>query len=910
MTRGIDPTVVSASHGTIETNTSSNIHSPDNGDNAQLRASVAQLKRTVESQADIIKSLRETVRLQEAALLRLLQQQQQTTNRDSPRERVLPKENPRAAPIPRGCDVESTPAAPETPIQRPDPPLHQQQRRGLPMVPFGTPTVMVSPNQLTTPPLQEAIQYMPLSTPSSHSDESPSQQPTLLSIGSKQTSLSSIPERSVRRNKGQHKAKQEELGGGASASVSFVDKQRSETGNDVLGGHNAADRPEHDDDDSGDEASTASSTSSSSSDDASGSVMDERHYSGSSDDNDDDNDHHPHGNTTHNNGTVLNTPSIARGPPVTERLLVSETRRGTSSTPPPQPLYGRAHHVTKRMHPIYKGPAAPGESPDGNLSLIDDSSRHDYRLSYKVQRPQHEPDSSGIVLPFSVGKLHQHLVRQSPVDGTAGSIDTGNEARPRHPSRSTLMAHQRDGPPSDLSISTKSSALYPSSPPHRKNEQQQQQQQQQQQALRVQEQRQQQQALRMQEQQQQQLPPPPDEQQQHALRVQQQQRQRHEELQRLQQQRYQRMRGAIERCKALEEAPDQPAPHRRPLSRDASESAMFSSTTSSSSWQTESQSSLNSSSMSRHQMPSLLGTHHHHNNNNNTSVATSANSSTTTDTTRQSPSPSTTTTTTTTTAAAAATGLNNRRPTARRTISSSSGLSQSQSSRSMALSSTASFANDADTTTTSTTTTTTTPRPATYNVDNQPITDIHNQVGVYSGTLLVETNQPHGFGSIKYISRDNGRFYEGHWQNGRMHGQGHLLYPNGDEYEGDFYQDMRHGHGVLQKHTHTRYVGEWQHDERHGKGLLTTADGSTYEGDFVGGVQQGFGRADFAKGGYYEGQWKQNMYWGTGICVWPSGRMYSGEFVKNKSHGQGIELNPDGSMRYEGMWNDNKPMKG
>ena len=80
----------------------------------------------------------------------------------------------------------------------------------------------------------------------------------------------------MRQNKRQHKAKQEELGGGsASATVSIADKQRSETSNDVLGDCNTADRTEdNDDDESENEASTASSSLSSSSNDASGSVMD------------------------------------------------------------------------------------------------------------------------------------------------------------------------------------------------------------------------------------------------------------------------------------------------------------------------------------------------------------------------------------------------------------------------------------------------------------------------------------------------------------------------------------------------------------------------------------------------------------------------------------------------------------
>ena len=149
---------------------------------------------------------------------------------------------------------------------------------------------------------------MPLSTPSSRSDNTHSQ-PTPLLIGSKQTSPSRIPERLVRQNEGQHKAKQEEFnGGGAFAFVSIVNKDQSKTSNGVLGERHTADSPEHDDDDgSCNEASTVSSPLSSSSDDVSGSVMDERHYYCSSDDNDN-NDNHCHCDTTNNNGTVSSTP--------------------------------------------------------------------------------------------------------------------------------------------------------------------------------------------------------------------------------------------------------------------------------------------------------------------------------------------------------------------------------------------------------------------------------------------------------------------------------------------------------------------------------------------------------------------------------------------------------------------------
>ena len=328
------------------------------------------------------------------------------------------------------------------------------------MLPFQTPTVMVSLNQLTTPPLQEAIQYVPLSTPSSRSNDTRSQ-PMLLLIGLNQTSPSRIPERLVRQNEGQHKVKQEEFNGGdAFAFVSIVNKDQSKTSNGVLGERHTADSPEHDDDDddSGNEPSTASSTSSSGSDDSSGSVVDERQYSGSRDDNDN-NDNHHRPNTTNNNGTVSSTPCAT---PTTINhcspslvVPITSPKGCTQST---------------------KEPDALGELPDSNLSLIDNPSCHDYHHSYKVQQPQRKPNSHGMVPPSSAGRLHQHLVRQLPVGGTAAPVGLSNKARPCHPSRSTPMAHQRDGHLSDLSILTKSPVLHPSSLPHRKNKQQQQQQ--------------------------------------------------------------------------------------------------------------------------------------------------------------------------------------------------------------------------------------------------------------------------------------------------------------------------------------------------------------------------------------------------------------------------------------------------
>uniref|UniRef100_A0A7S1D305 MORN repeat-containing protein 5 n=1 Tax=Cyclophora tenuis TaxID=216820 RepID=A0A7S1D305_CYCTE len=194
-------------------------------------------------------------------------------------------------------------------------------------------------------------------------------------------------------------------------------------------------------------------------------------------------------------------------------------------------------------------------------------------------------------------------------------------------------------------------------------------------------------------------------------------------------------------------------------------------------------------------------------------------------------------------------------------------------------------------------------------VSNKPITDPYGDVGVYTGTVLRNSGKPHGFGVMKYIARDNERIYEGMWSEGRWKGVGKLTYPNDDVvYEGEFHNDMRHGHGTLTRKS-TKYVGEFFEDQKHGKGTLTAEDGSTYAGEFVHGMQQGRGRAEFAGGGYYEGEWKDNMYHGYGVCLWPGGRFYQGEFVENRSHGQGVEFNPDGTIRHEGEWRDNKPVR-
>jgi hypothetical protein len=44
-------------------------------------------------------------------------------------------------------------------------------------------------------------------------------------------------------------------------------------------------------------------------------------------------------------------------------------------------------------------------------------------------------------------------------------------------------------------------------------------------------------------------------------------------------------------------------------------------------------------------------------------------------------------------------------------------------------------------------------------------------------------------------------------------------------------------------------------------------------------------------------------------CCWSDGRRYSGEWMNGKAHGQGTEIRPDGSVRHDGQWENDKPIR-
>ena len=189
-------------------------------------------------------------------------------------------------------------------------------------------------------------------------------------------------------------------------------------------------------------------------------------------------------------------------------------------------------------------------------------------------------------------------------------------------------------------------------------------------------------------------------------------------------------------------------------------------------------------------------------------------------------------------------------------------------------------------------------------VQGKLIKDPYGDEGTYTGIML--DGLPHGEGAMDYA---DGRSYSGEWRRGRWHGRGRAKFVNGDVFTGRYERDRRHGKGRYQWADGRVYDGEFVRNQRQGHGKYSWPDGAVYVGGFVNGQRHGEGRYCFADGSVYKGEWKNGKYEGVGECTWASGRKYHGEWKAGKAEGFGIEYRPDGSIRHEGMWKADRPLR-
>lgn len=191
-------------------------------------------------------------------------------------------------------------------------------------------------------------------------------------------------------------------------------------------------------------------------------------------------------------------------------------------------------------------------------------------------------------------------------------------------------------------------------------------------------------------------------------------------------------------------------------------------------------------------------------------------------------------------------------------------------------------------------------------VMNQHVTDPYGDQGEYTGTLTIQGNRPHGLGTMKYQDR---RVYTGSWQEGQWHGKGTATFQNGDLFDGTYDLDRRHGFGLYKWNDGREYEGEFHHDQRHGCGEYTWPDGAIYRGEFQAGHRHGEGTYTFADASVYTGEWQKGRYHGVGQCTWKDGRLYKGEWHAGKAHGFGIETRANGTVRHEGQWSNDNPVR-
>ena len=190
-------------------------------------------------------------------------------------------------------------------------------------------------------------------------------------------------------------------------------------------------------------------------------------------------------------------------------------------------------------------------------------------------------------------------------------------------------------------------------------------------------------------------------------------------------------------------------------------------------------------------------------------------------------------------------------------------------------------------------------------VEQQWIVDPYGDQGEFFGDLNAD-NLPHGTGVMKY---SDGRIYSGEWKNGRWHGRGRATFSNGDLFEGMYYEDQRHGDGVYQWSDGREFKGGFVNDQRSGHGEYSWPDGAKYVGEFQKGLRHGEGTYTFSDGSFYRGSWLNGKYHGKGECHWSDGRVYKGDWENGKANGYGKEIRPDGSVRHDGKWENDKPLR-
>lgn len=167
-----------------------------------------------------------------------------------------------------------------------------------------------------------------------------------------------------------------------------------------------------------------------------------------------------------------------------------------------------------------------------------------------------------------------------------------------------------------------------------------------------------------------------------------------------------------------------------------------------------------------------------------------------------------------------------------------------------------------------------------------------------------------GKGKIIDIKDDGSKIvYEGDIKNMKKQGKGTEKTKN-NNYEGDFSDDLKHGKGkIIFINEGEYYEGDFNQGKMTGNGFIKFKDKSFYDGEFLDGNMHGKGTFTWPDGTMYEGQYANNLREGYGEYRWKNGKIFQGMFKEGKQHGKGVYIK-DGQRKEVEYFEGKKIKKG
>jgi hypothetical protein len=163
-------------------------------------------------------------------------------------------------------------------------------------------------------------------------------------------------------------------------------------------------------------------------------------------------------------------------------------------------------------------------------------------------------------------------------------------------------------------------------------------------------------------------------------------------------------------------------------------------------------------------------------------------------------------------------------------------------------------------------------------INNKSQYDLDFPDGYYMGETL--NGLMHGKG-IRYWN--NGKKWEGTWENGKANGQMIVTFDGELVYEGNMVDDLPHGKGkYFNPDTKETYDGDWLNFKREGMGTLLSESGEKI----------------------YEGEWKNDKYHGYGQYFLRGICRYEGAWEIGKRNGEGSAYDENGNVEYKGQFVD------